>query len=330
MRVVFDLVDGVARTSATVLLVGESGTGKELLARAIAERSARPGGPFIAINCAAFPDTLLESELFGHARGAFTGASAVRRGLFEEADGGTLFLDEIGDISPAMQVRLLRVLQSGEVKPLGSNEVRQVDVRVIAATNRDLRAAARDGSFRSDLYYRLDVVRIRIPPLRVRREDIPLLVDHFLARYASRYGNCTTPVEPEAMQLLLEYAWPGNVRELENLIQRALVLARGRPLGVAAIRASLRVTCPVPIMPAAVMPPDAMPPAVVPTGGPADLPFLEARARSVADFSRTYVADALGRSDGNVARAARIAGMDKSNFRRLLKRCGIAPPRSRD
>jgi two-component system, NtrC family, response regulator HydG len=315
MRQVLDLVDSVAATPVTVLLVGESGTGKELLARTIAERSQRSGRPFLAVNCSALADSLLESELFGHVRGAFTGAGEARRGLFEEADGGTLFLDEVGDISPAMQVRLLRVLQEGEVKPLGSSQVRRVDVRVVTATNRDLRAAVRAGVYRSDLFYRLDVFRIRIPPLRARPEDIAPLVGHFLERHA---GAARQLVEPAALELLVAHPWPGNVRELENVVQRALVLGRGAGITAPVVRAALQVTCPIETLPALAASPTA--------GGPADLPFLEARSRTLDSFTRTYLEDALRRAGGQIARAARLAGMDKSNFRRLLRRAGLAQP----
>jgi len=313
MRQVLDLVDRVAGTPVTVLLVGESGTGKELLARTIAERSARRDRPFLAVNCSALADSLLESELFGHVRGAFTGAVEARRGLFEEADGGTLFLDEVGDISPAMQVRLLRALQEGEVKPVGSPQVRRVDVRVVTATNRDLKAAVRAGTFRSDLFYRLDVFRIRIPPLRARREDIPLLVEHFALRHGS---GVRQPIDPAALELLVAHAWPGNVRELENVVQRALVLGRGGAITAPAVRAALQVTTPVETLPAL----------AAASGGPADLPFLEARSRTLDSFTRSYLEDALRRADGQIARAARLAGMDKSNFRRLLRRAGLARP----
>jgi transcriptional regulator with GAF, ATPase, and Fis domain len=311
MRQVLALADQVAPTDVAVLVVGESGTGKELLARTIAEHSQRRQRPFLAVNCSALSDSLLESELFGHVRGAFTGASEARRGLFEEAHGGTLFLDEIGDISPAMQVRLLRVLQEGEIKPVGAQAIRQVDVRVIAATNRDLRAATGAGTFRSDLYYRLDVFRIRIPPLRSRIEDIAPLALHFIAKHAGSRRS----IEPAAMALLAAHRWPGNVRELENVVQRALVMSRGAVVAAPAVAAALRVTSPVELMPESATP-SAGP-------GPADLPFLEARARTLDSFTRSYIEDALRRADGQIARAARLAGMDKSNFRRLMRRSGL-------
>jgi DNA-binding NtrC family response regulator len=303
MRELFGLVESVAPTDATVLLLGESGTGKEMLARAIHERSARAGGPFVPINCSALTDTLLESELFGHVRGAFTGASTSRIGVFEEASRGTLFLDEIGDISAAMQVRLLRALQEGEIKPVGSTEIRKVDVRVVAATNRDLEAAARAGNFRQDLYYRLNVVPLELPPLRQRPEDIPLLVHHFLLRYAAKFGKPVSRLAPEALEALQSYQWPGNVRELENVVQRAVVLASG----------------------------DVVTPALLPTSVRQDragaepvrrfdLPFAQAKQAAVEEFERQYLEEALRRSGGRIAEAARLSGLDKSNFRRLVRR----------
>ena len=224
-RRVVDVATQAAPSMATVLVLGESGTGKELLARYIHERSARAKGPFVAVNCAAIPETILESELFGHERGAFTGAIAKREGRFAKASGGTLFLDEIGELSPAVQVKLLRVLQEGEYEPLGGNTVR-ADVRIVAATNRDLRAEVSAGRFREDLYYRLNVIAITAPPLRARREDVPLLVDHFLGLYCAKNGRPRLKPTRGALDRMLDYSWPGNVRELENVIERAVVLSR--------------------------------------------------------------------------------------------------------
>jgi two-component system response regulator HydG len=212
-----------------VLVLGESGTGKELLARYIHEKSSRASGPFIAVNCAAIPETILESELFGHERGAFTGAVAKKDGRFAKAAAGTLFLDEIGELSPQVQVKLLRVLQEGEYEPLGGNTVK-ADVRIVAATNRDLLAEVQAGRFREDLYYRLNVIAVTAPPLRARREDIPLLVDHFVGLYAKKNGKPRLTVARAALERMLDYAWPGNVRELENVIERAVVLSRNDTL----------------------------------------------------------------------------------------------------
>src|SRR4029079_522275 len=220
-----------APSSATVLVLGESGPGKELLARYIHERSARARGPFIAVNCAAIPESILEAELFGHERGWFTGAFARREGRFAKAAGGTLFLDEIGELSPAVQVKLLRVLQEGEYEPVGGDTVR-ADVRIVAATNKDLRAEVPAARFREDLFYRLNVIAITAPPLRARRDDIPLLVDHFLGKYCKKNGRPRLVAPPDVTALLTEYSWPGNVRELENVVERAVVLCRGTRLEV--------------------------------------------------------------------------------------------------
>jgi two-component system response regulator HydG len=228
-RGVVEIAMQAAPSMATVLVLGESGTGKELLARTIHEKSARVKGPFVAVNCAAIPETILESELFGHEKGAFTGAIAKKDGRFAKATGGTLFLDEIGELSPQVQVKLLRVLQEGEYEPVGGN-TQKADVRVVAATNRDLLAEVQAGRFREDLYYRLNVIAITAPPLRSRREDIPLLVDHFLGLYAAKNGKARMTPTRGAMEKLMDYSWPGNVRELENVIERAVVLARGDTL----------------------------------------------------------------------------------------------------
>jgi two-component system response regulator HydG len=229
LRRVIDVATQAAPSQATVLVLGESGTGKELLARYIHERSARSRGPFVAVNCAAIPETILESELFGHERGAFTGATSKKDGRFAKAAGGTLFLDEIGELSPTVQVKLLRVLQEGEYEPLGGNTAR-ADVRIVAATNRDLVAEVAAGRFREDLYYRLNVIAITAPPLRARREDIPLLVDHFLGLYCAKNGRPRLQPTGGALQRLVDYSWPGNVRELENAIERAVVLSRSDAL----------------------------------------------------------------------------------------------------
>jgi two-component system response regulator AtoC len=225
----------VARSKSTVLVTGETGTGKELAARAIHARSAQSGMPLIKVNCAAIPETLIESELFGHVKGAFTGATANRRGRFALADGGTIFLDEIGTLGPAVQAKLLRVLQEREFEPVGSERTQSIDVRVIAATNRDLRAMVGDGSFKEDLYYRLSVIPIELPPLRERLEDVPLLVEHFVRKHAQRTGRAISGIQPEALARLAAYRWPGNVRELENAIERAVVLAGGPVIDAASI-----------------------------------------------------------------------------------------------
>ncbi|MFO7177597.1 MAG: sigma-54 dependent transcriptional regulator [Pseudomonadota bacterium] len=231
LRRVLDVATQAAPSTATVLILGESGTGKELIARFIHEKSARASGPFVAVNCAAIPEGILEAELFGHERGAFTGAVTRREGRFARARGGTLFLDEIGELSPQVQVKILRVLQEGEYEPVGGR-VEKSDARIVAATNRDLLAEVEAGRFREDLYYRLNVIAITAPPLRARREDIPLLVDHFLGLYCRKNGRPRLGVSPEVLQKLTDYSWPGNVRELENVIERAAVLCRTDCIGL--------------------------------------------------------------------------------------------------
>ena len=231
LRRVLDVATQAAPSSATVLILGESGTGKELIARYIHSKSGRANGPFVAVNCAAIPESILEAELFGHERGAFTGAIAKREGRFARARGGTLFLDEIGELSPAVQVKLLRVLQEGEYEPLGGHTVK-ADARIVAATNRDLVSEVEAGRFREDLYYRLNVISVTAPPLRARREDIPLLADHFLGVYCTKNGRARLTVPSEVLHKLMDYSWPGNVRQLENVIERAAVLCRSELLGL--------------------------------------------------------------------------------------------------
>jgi DNA-binding NtrC family response regulator len=231
LRRVLDVATQAAPSSATVLILGESGTGKELIARYIHSKSGRANGPFVAVNCAAIPESILEAELFGHERGAFTGAIAKREGRFARARGGTLFLDEIGELSPAVQVKILRVLQEGEYEPVGGHTVK-ADARIVAATNRDLVSEVEAGRFREDLYYRLNVISVTAPPLRARREDIPLLADHFLGVYCTKNGRARLTVPSEVLHKLMDYSWPGNVRQLENVIERAAVLCRSELLGL--------------------------------------------------------------------------------------------------
>ena len=230
-----EMLDRTAGYKSTVLVTGESGTGKEVIARAIHAQSPRRESPFVAVNCGAIPENLLESELFGHAKGAFTGANRAHRGLFAEADQGTLFLDEIAEMPVALQVKLLRAIQEEEIRPVGESKSQQVDVRVIAATARNLEREIAEGRFREDLFYRLNVVRLEVPPLRDRRDDIPLLVDHFLARFREQLGRPVRAVADDALDLLVEYAWPGNVRELENLIERAVILSDGETVEASAL-----------------------------------------------------------------------------------------------
>jgi len=235
LRATLDVIRQAAPSSATVLLLGESGTGKELFARALHDHSARAQGPFVPINCAAIPETILESELFGYERGAFTGATQRKEGRIERAQAGTLFLDEVGELSPAVQVKLLRFLQEGEIERLGGSAALRVDCRVVAATNRDLGAQVKEGRFREDLFYRLNVIQVVLPPLRDRTEDVPLLADHFVARYAAKNAKPVRALTPAALEALEAYSWPGNVRELENAIERAVVLSQGPELDVDAL-----------------------------------------------------------------------------------------------
>jgi transcriptional regulator with GAF, ATPase, and Fis domain len=307
----------VAPTSSTVLILGESGTGKELTARAIHQHSPRANNPFVAVNCSAIPVDLVESELFGHVRGAFTGATATRPGLFESADRGTLFLDEVGDLPPLAQVKLLRALQEGEVKRVGSNETRIVDVRVIAATNVDLKGRIASGRFREDLYYRLNVVAISLPPLRERREDIPLLAYHFLQKYSGRSGSAVRKISPEAMRVLSSQRWEGNVRELENAIEHSVVFCRDGSISPADLPFSKKQGGSVEVPAGA---PVSAAPGIEPL---ADLPYREAKERAVHAFESSYFGAVLGRAGGNVSEAARQAGLDRSNFRRAAKRAGV-------
>ncbi len=240
MRAIFDLISAVAPQSSRILITGESGTGKELVARAVHENSARSKAPFITVNCGAFPETLLESELFGYLKGAFTGANENRQGLFQAANGGTLFLDEIGNMSPTMQVKLYRVLQEGKIRPLGSTEETDIDVRVIAATNRDLEKAIAAGEFREDLYYRLSVIPIQLPPLRERRDDIPLLARTFFERFCKIMEKPLEGIDPAAMAQMEAYDWPGNVRELENTMERSVALETGRLISLAVLPEKIR------------------------------------------------------------------------------------------
>jgi len=249
MQEVIRTSEVVARTKSTVLITGETGTGKEMVARAIHYHSPQREMPLIKVNCAAIPETLLESELFGHVRGAFTGATTSKKGKFALADGGTIFLDEIGTMSPALQAKLLRVLQEREFEALGSERTQKVDVRVIAATNRDLRQMVSDGRFQEDLYYRLNVIPIHIPPLRERREDIPVLIDHFVAKHAQRAGKRIEGLEPGVIETLQASDWPGNVRELENTIERAVVLSPGSRIAADVIRILDATSTPPPGLP---------------------------------------------------------------------------------
>jgi two-component system, NtrC family, response regulator AtoC len=296
MLQVFKTAARVAASGATVLILGESGTGKELVARALHQASPRAAGPFVPVDCGAIAEGVLESELFGHARGAFTGAQTARRGLFEEAGGGTLFLDEIGDVGPGLQARLLRALQEGTIRRVGTNEAVPVDARVVAATNRDLEDAVKQGKFREDLYYRLNVVTIRIPPLRDRREDVPLLAEHFAAKHGRGEG---ATVSPEARELLMTYDWPGNVRELENVVARALAL---NPSGV--------------VVPADL--PDRVRAGSASAEPARGLPLPAGFRPSLDELGRRYAALVLAECGGNKTKAAEVLGIDRKTLYRIL------------
>jgi DNA-binding NtrC family response regulator len=301
MQEVLATVERVAPTNSTVLLGGESGVGKDLIARAIHEKSRRASGPFLKINSTAIPENLLESELFGFEKGAFTGAVASKPGKFELADKGTLFLDEIGDVPPATQVKLLRVLQEREFERLGGTKTIKVDVRLIAATNRDLRAALEQGTFREDLYYRLNVVPIDIAPLRERKEDIPELVNLFITRFATDSGKAVASIAPAAMQILINYHWPGNVRELQNIIERACALAKGSVLEPADIHLDVR-------------------PAKAVNGAGGFLPD----GMTLEQWEDEMVQEALRRANGNKSQAARLLGLSRNALRYRLSKIGIA------
>jgi two-component system response regulator HydG len=294
------LREAIARAAVTpfpVLIEGESGTGKELAARALHELSGRGGGPFVAVNCGAFPETLLEAELFGVEKGAFTGATARKPGRFERANGGTLFLDEVGEMPVGAQVKLLRALQEGEIERLGGTQTVKVDVRLVAATSKDLGREVAEGRFREDLYYRLNVVEIRLPPLSWRREDIPLLADHFLRRFAAKNGKSVRGFTPEALAALEDYAWPGNVRELEHAVERAVVLARGDVLDVGDLPETVRKG-----------PRGAAGHVVIPIGTPLE------------EVERRVLHETLRHTGGDKSMAARLLGIATRTIYRKLER----------
>jgi two-component system response regulator HydG len=304
MRHLFEMIRLVAPSDATVLLEGESGTGKEMVARTIRDLSSRRDRPFVVIDCGALPETLLESELFGHVRGAFTGAVAAKPGLFEEADGGTIFLDEIADMSPSLQAKLLRVIQEGEIKPVGGTRSVKVDARIIAASNRPMVPLVAAKAFREDLYYRLAVIPMAVPPLRRRREDVPLLIEVFVAEFCARYGRNPLAVPPEATRLLTAHAWPGNVRELRHVIERAVVMAPGGELAADRLFADLIG------MPAAVR---------------NDSSLSNERRDAVRLLERARIVEALRQANGNRALAARSLKISRASFYNKLSRYQIHP-----
>jgi two-component system nitrogen regulation response regulator NtrX len=307
IKAVREMVDRVARTDARVLITGESGTGKEVVASAIHRMSPRAAGPFIRLNCAAIPRDLVESELFGHEKGSFTGATERRRGRFELASGGTLFLDEIGDLSLEAQAKLLRALEAGEIERVGGSEVISVDVRILAATNKELRGEVAAGRFREDLFFRLNVIPLHLPPLRERRDDVPLLVDHFLARNRARTGLRRPGLDAGAMDALARHAWPGNVRELANILERLAILHAGSDVSAAEIRGMLAGSAPAQV---------------------ADVnAYRHDDARSLPDrlddYERQLLSGALDHADGSVAEAARRLQTDRANLYRRMRRLGI-------
>ncbi|MFQ5989582.1 MAG: sigma-54-dependent transcriptional regulator [Candidatus Methylomirabilales bacterium] len=307
MMQVYDLIKKVAASEANILIVGESGTGKELIARCIHANSSRAPRAFVPVDCASLPEHLLESELFGHEKGAFTGAVATRRGLFEEANGGTSFLDEVGDIPLPLQAKLLRVLQERQVRRVGGNRFIDVDVRVVSATHQNLAEMVQEARFREDLYYRLNVIPLPLPPLRERPGDIPLLAYHFLRKYAAQSGKEVKGITPESLELLEAYPWPGNVRELQNVMERAVVLAEGELVTPAELPANLRL-------------PQKVPAAMV-----ADhLSLKKAKRQWVEAFEREYLIALLKKHQGNISQAAKTAGVDRKTIHRLIKRYRIA------
>jgi len=309
MRKLASSVERLGEQDVPILIQGESGTGKELVARALHDRGVRRRKRFVALNCGAIPESLIDSELFGHTKGAFTGATTDRAGVFVEADGGTLFLDEIGDMPLAVQARLLRVLQESEVRPVGGNGTRKVDVRVIAATHVDLAHAVELGRFRQDLFYRLNVVVLRVPPLRERLDDLPLLAAHFLRKHG---GEQPPGLHPDSLEALSAYTWPGNVRELENAVLHAIALHHGDVIGPESLPATVsgRAT--------------RVPSATTPTADDDMLePLTDAKRRAASSFEKRYLVRVMERAKGSVSEAARLAGLDRTNFRRLLQRHGI-------
>lgn len=305
MEIVFDMMKRVADTPTTVLVSGESGTGKELIARGLHKASSRHGAPFVSINCGAIPDSLLESELFGHEKGAFTGAMSVRQGRFEIAHGGTLFLDEVGELALGLQVKLLRVLQEHEFQRVGGNTDIRVDVRIVAATNKDLKEEVDAGRFREDLYFRLNVVRIDVPPLRERRSDIPFLVAHFLKKFGEKLGRAVPEVDSEVTRSLYSYSWPGNVRELENVVERAMVLSRGRAIVSEDLPPEIRET------------PE------IEEGLDALISWERSLAETLEAIEERMIRHALKRADNIQAQAAKMLGVSRSNLQYKMKKYGL-------
>jgi two-component system response regulator HydG len=321
MRELDRRISGVAPVDSTVLILGESGTGKELVARAIHRRSRRASGSLVTVNCGAMPKDLVESELFGHVRGAFTNALQARAGLFEAADGGTLFLDEVGDLPMNAQVKLLRALQEGEIKPVGSDVTKTVDVRVVAATNVDLKSAVAAGTFRQDLFYRLNVIALRVPPLRERGDDVHVLAHHFVRSIAERAGRPPPRLSAEAAACVERYSWPGNVRELEHAMEHAVIFSEGETIALSALPAETRGEGAAASEPAvtSVGPKASVMLDLITALGLQEMGYADAKKRILTDFNEAYVAALLDSAKGNVSEAARRSKLDRSNFRRLFK-----------
>ena len=311
MQDIYKLIDNISSSESPVLILGESGTGKELVARAVHETSPRKDRPFVVINCSALTETLLESELFGHVKGSFTGATSDKKGLFQAGDGGTVFLDEIGEVSPSVQVKLLRVLQDGDMKQIGANQSIRVDIRLIAATNRDLYQAVKRGLFREDLFYRINVIGVHVPSLRDRTEDVPLLAYHFMKKYSERTSKKMDQISVDAMQSLQDYKWMGNVRELENVIERAVVLCHAstitaRDLPDKVLGETFYVADPLQDQ-----------------KDLTKMSYQKAKDKALYQFNRNYIRGLLQETDGNISMASIKAGMDRSNFKKIIRKCDI-------
>ncbi len=318
MREIFSLLERVASTDYTVLVEGESGTGKELVAEAVHQHSPRAKGPFIVVDCSAIPRDLIESELFGHLKGAFTGATTTRKGAFEAARGGTLFLDELGELPLDLQPKLLRALENKEIKPVGGNATIKTDVRIVAATNRNLIHEVREGNFREDLYYRFAVIKVALPPLRDRTEDVGLLVEHFLKIANRQAGGRDVDISYKTMEKLKKHAWPGNVRELKNFIERAVLLAAGD-----SIETKFLNTGQLKKPEEALKSTEASAAALAESAIDEDLPFKEAKNRIIEEFEHSYWASLLERTGGNVSKAARIAGVHRKSVEYILKKLDL-------
>jgi len=311
MQRVFDKINLVAASDVTVLITGESGTGKDLTARAIHALSDRKDNPYIPVNCPTIPENILESELFGYKKGAFTNAARDKKGLFQEAEKGTLFLDEIGDIGPAIQTKLLRVLQEKEIKPLGDTKVSKIDVRIIASTNRDLKQKMADNEFRQDFFYRLNVLSIELPPLRHRVTDIPAICEHLVAKHCKKLNKESKQISDPVMDLLIKYRWPGNVRELENVLLQGILYAKTNVIEINDIPLTLSDI--------------HLPHPATSDDGLLSLPYRQAKEKMLQEFNNTYVGAKLSITQGNITQAAKKSGLDRQALQQIMKRFNIDP-----